>query len=346
MLTQMVAGRVYDYSHSVGRQGMGFSNAVAAALGEDNKVYVLNRGSEAVTAVPWDRTGRGSKVSILTIGTEPEDEEFLFEFGKYGSGSGEFIWPAGLALDKSENIYVTDEWLNRISVFSTKGELLKEWGQEGQGPGYFNSPSGIAFDAEENLFIVDSRNHRIQKFTKDGIFLTTWGNYGSGSGEFDTPWGITIDSEGFIYVVDANNHRVQKFTSEGNLVSTLGQLGTGRGDLQYPSDITIDDDGDVYVCDWANNRVQLYDADGNFLHSFVGDNQDLTKWSKMQINVNPSNLKRRREVRSLEPEWRFAMPRGVVFDQQNSRLMVVDTQRSRIQIYNKIYDYFEPQRNL
>jgi hypothetical protein len=40
------------------------------------------------------------------------------------------------------------------------------------------------------------------------------------------------------------------------------------------------------------------------------------------------------------------MPRGVAFDEEKGRLMVADTQRGRIQIYNKLKDYLEPQFNL
>ena len=120
-----MAGRVYEYSRSVGRggAGLGFSLAVAVAVGQGDRVYVLSRGSESVTNVPWNRTGRGSRVGILTIGTEPDDEEFVSEFGKYGDAEGEFIWPAGLALDSQENLYVTDEWLNRVSVFDKYGNV-------------------------------------------------------------------------------------------------------------------------------------------------------------------------------------------------------------------------------
>ena len=57
-------------------------------------------------------------------------------------------------------------------------------------------------------------------------------------------------------------------------------------------------------------------------------------------------IKARRRVYTLEPEWRFAMPTAVAFDAEKSRLMVADTQRGRIQIYNKIKDYLEPQFNL
>jgi hypothetical protein len=40
------------------------------------------------------------------------------------------------------------------------------------------------------------------------------------------------------------------------------------------------------------------------------------------------------------------MPTAVRFDPEKMRLLVVDTPRSRIQIYNKVKDYMEPQINL
>jgi hypothetical protein len=55
MLTQLAAGRVFDFSHAVGRgaiSGLGFRMAVDLAAGEDDVVYVLNRGWEQVTNVP------------------------------------------------------------------------------------------------------------------------------------------------------------------------------------------------------------------------------------------------------------------------------------------------------
>jgi len=56
--------------------------------------------------------------------------------------------------------------------------------------------------------------------------------------------------------------------------------------------------------------------------------------------------KRRREVRSTEPEWTFAQPTAVEWDAANNRLMVADTQRSRLQIYKKQSGYLVPQLNL
>ena len=349
MLTKTIEGRVWDYSHSVGRaalSGMGFNQPVAAAIGEGNVVYVLSRGSEQVSDVPWNRTGTGARVSVVTIGTATGDEEFVDEFGDYGDGDGELIWPVGIALDSAGNIHVTDEWLNRVTVFDKDGKFLRAWGKSGAGDGEFNGAAGIAIDREDNLYIVDGRNHRVQKFTGDGEYLGKWGRLGSGDGELASPWGVAIDNQGYLYVADYKNHRVQKFTPEGEAVARFGSYGAGRGELDHPSDVTIDPDGDVYVCDWANNRVQTFGPDGSFITSFVGDAQQLSKWAQMTVDANVDVVKARRRVYTTEPEWRFAMPTGVAYDEGKGRLMVVDTQRSRLQIYNKLKDYVEPQFNL
>ena len=348
MVTRVVAGRAYDFSHAMGRggAGAGFSSGNALAFSSDNLVYVLSRGGEAVTAVPWNRTARGTRVTKFDVGLKPGDEEFIKEFGETGDGRGQMIWPAGLALDSRDNIYVSDEWMNRINVYDAEGNLLREWGTTGSADGEVDGPSGLVMDADNNLYVVDSRNHRVQKFTSDGQFLSRFGSPGNGDGQFNLPWGITLDHDGYLYVVDSNNHRVQKFTADGEYVAQFGSYGSGRGELDHPSDVTVDPDGDVYVCDWGNDRVQAYDASGKFFTSFVGDAQQLTKWSQMIVQTNPEAMKRRREVKDYRAEWLLKMPRAVAFDASNNRLLILDTQRSRIQIYKKLSNYTSPAKNL
>ncbi len=174
----------------------------------------------------------------------------------------------------------------------------------------------------------------------------SWGGCGSDEGLLDSPWGITLDGEGCVLIADHKNDRVQKFTPEGEFLAAFGAPGTGRGQLTRPSDVAVDPDGDVYVCDWSNSRVQMFSPDGKFVTAFHGDAQELSKWAKMVVDVSSETIKRRREVRSLELEWRLAMPRAVVFDPRRGRLIIADTQRNRLQIYAKLKDYSEPQRNL
>lgn len=354
MLTETVAGRTYDYSHNVGRgaaTGMGFNNPVAMALDASGLVYVVNRGSESISNVPWDRTGVGHRISIVSLGSQTGEEEYVGEFSRYGSEPGQLIWPAGIAIDAQGQVYVTDEWLNRVSVFDSKGNFLSCWNIVQGGDSETNGSAGIAIDANNVLYITDGRSHKVRKFTTDGTFLGSWGSLGSGPNELNSPWGIAVDDEGYVYVADFNNHRVQKYTSDGAFVAQIGGSGSKRSSLVNPTDVAVDPDGDVYVCTWNKNawdrgRVQIFDADGRFLTGLVGDAQQLSHWAEMTVAANTDYLKRRREVRSTEPEWTFAQPTAVTFDTLHHRLLVADTQRSRIQIYNKLANYLVPQMNL
>ena len=344
MLTQVVRGRTYDFSHAVGRRDWG--HPVGVAIGPGDDVYILTKQQEQVADVPWNETAIYAKVGKHTIGTVPGDEERVGEFGGYGDTEGKLIWPVGIALDSEQNVYVTDEWLNRVSVFNNNGEFAERWGKDGDRDGEFNRPSGIAVDAKDNLYVVDSLNHRVQKFKPDGTFLAGWGSLGSGEGELDSPWGIGIDADGYVYVADHKNHRAQKFTPDGDYVASFGAYGSGPGELNRPADVTVDPEGDVYVCDWANNRVQTFAPDGSFIASHIGDAERLAKWQQQQVDANADVIKARRRVYSLEPEWRLTLPTAVEFDSEKSRLFVADTQRARVQIYNKLSDYTEPQFNL
>ena len=320
---------------------------VGVALGKGDTVHVVSRGQEGIgLSVPWNRMGWGCRVTKLTVGTVAGDEEFVGEFSGYGDDEGRYIWSTAIAVDREDNVYLTDEWMNRVSIFDKDGEYLRMWGSSGDGDGQFNGPSGFAFDREDNIFVVDSRNHRVQKLTKDGKFLAKWGSLGSEDGELNSPWGISIDHDGYVYVADHRNHRAQKFTPEGEFVAKFSSYGTGRGQLNHPSDVAVDPDGDVYVCDWGNHRVQAYGPDGSFLTSFIGDAQELSRWGRRLVDANPDAVKARRRVYTMEPEWRFPMPPAVVFDGEKGRLVVVDCHRNRLQIYDKLKGYVDPQFNL
>ena len=237
MQTQIAAGRVYDFSHAVGRSaasGTGFRHpcAVATGTGADaDAVYVISRGFEMIPNVHWNRTALGVRVTKVIPGLQSGEVELVTEFSAYGDAPGRVIWPAGIAVDSQGLVYVTDEWLNRISVFDSEGKFLKCWGETGTGAGEFDGPSGILIDPQDDIYIVDTRNHRVQKLTKDGVHLATFGEFGNGEGQLDSPWGIASDSDGNLYVSDHMNHRVQKFTPAGEFAATFGSPGTGRGEL-------------------------------------------------------------------------------------------------------------------
>jgi DNA-binding beta-propeller fold protein YncE len=332
MLTTTAAGRTFDYSYCIGMvamSGAGFTDPMDFAIPDNGVVYVVNRGTEGLNA----------RISKCTV-----DHQFLGQYGSPGSGDGQLTWPISIDVDQDENVYVSDEYLQRISIFDPDGKFLAKWGTPGSGEGELNGPAGLVFDREDNLYIVDSLNHRVQKFTKDGKFLTTWGQYGSGEGEFNSPWGICLDQQGDVYVADWKNSRVQKFSPDGHPLATFAGTPAGVGVIHRPSGVAVDSEGDVYVTDWHNHQLQIFAPDGRFIASLVGDAQQLSPWADEYIKPNLDTLKARRRV-NLEPEWRFHRPVAVNVDAED-RIFVLESSRSRIQVYDKVKDFEEAPLNL
>ena len=333
MLTRHVVGRVYNYEYCIGRNmvnGSGFSMPMDFALGSGGSLYVVSRGNEFAPA---------QGITKCTL-----DHELTWDDRGPGYSGGQSTWPMSVAVDGNENVYVSDDYTSRIHVFDKDGNPLSNWGTKGSGEGELDGPSGLAFDKQDNLYIADGLNHRVQKFTNDGKFLAKWGSQGSGEGQFNMPWGIAIDKPGDVYVADWKNDRVQKFSPGGEYLATFGKPGTGDGELHRPSGIAIDNEGDVYVADWGNERLNIYTPDGTFLTAFVGDADRLSPWAQATVDANPDVQKARRKV-DLTPERRFARPVAVNVDDEG-RIIVLETQLNRIQVYVKERDFIDPQFNL
>ena len=259
------------------------------------------------------------------------------------------IWPSAVALDKDNNLYMADDFLQRVTVYDADGNYVSKWGTVGFGDGEFDGPSGLAFDADDNLLLVDHRNHRVQKMTKDGEFISSFGSYGSGEGppEFNLPWGIAQDKDWQIYIADWRNDRVQKFTPDGEFIAAYGSTGDGEGEFNRPSGLAVDSDGNMYVADWGNQRVQVLDADGNYITSLRGE-ATLGEWAVEYLNANADELDARSRFvpefevdvedeheASARIESYFWDPVTVVLDEQE-RVYVLETCRHRFQVYERV----------
>lgn len=307
---------------------------VGMAFGEDDDVYITQKA-----LFFFD-------VSRLKIGSEVDDEELIVSFREIDESHFENAWPSCLAVGPGQDVYVTDELRNVISVFDRDGNFIRKFGEPGSGPGQFDRPSGIISAADGTLYVSDTMNHRIQHLSPTGHVIHIWGSQGPDEGQFQSPWGVNLDPDGNVWVADHRNHRAQKFDSNGNFISALGSYGSEAGKFDHPTDVAVDPDGDIYVCDWANDRVQVFNAAGEYLLQMGGSAVELSKWQKRFVEASPDMVKARRRVSTLEPETKFALPTCVRFDAKRNRLYVVDSQRWRIQIFDKLDNYAEPQFNI
>jgi DNA-binding beta-propeller fold protein YncE len=335
--------RSFTYSFVAGRsefQGTGFRYPMDMVLAPDDIIYVVNRSYES--------RSDGTRINMFRLGDN--GEEYITEFGSYGEGDGQFMWPMSIAVDEDINVYVSDEWLNRINIYTKDGDFLRSWGTHGSGNGELDRPAGLVIRGN-TIFVVDSRNHRVQKFSLSGRYLGQFGSFGSGPGQLNTPWGICLDQDGNVFVADWRNDRIQSFTPDGKWLASFGQPDNGgdasvardhggirvtprpAGRFNRPSGVCVDDDGDIYVADWLNNRVQVLTPEGRFITEFTGD-AGLSKWGIEKIKSNPDMIRQRNGVRNFTPERVLWAPVAVKVDHRG-RVIIADTMRNRFQVYQK-----------
>ncbi len=199
-------------------------------------------------------------------------DEYL-KWGSAGSGDGQFSFidfsgEDAVIVDSSDNVYVADDYNNRIQKFDSSGNFILKWGSSGEGDGQFVRPTGVAVDSSGNVYVADFGNHRMQKFDSSGNFILKWGSRGSGDRQFNYPNGVAVDSSGNVYVGEEGNHRIQKFDSSGNFILKWGSKGSEDGQFNYPKGVAVDSSGYVYVADGQNSRIQKFNSSGVFINKW------------------------------------------------------------------------------
>jgi hypothetical protein len=119
--------------------------------------------------------------------------------------------PTYVAVDKQDNVYVTDTMNFTVRVFDAAGRYVRSQGQIGDTPGSFARPKGVALDSDQNLYVMDSIFGNFQIFDQQGRLLLYAAQEGALPGEFMLPSGIFIDKNDRIYIADTFNHRIQVF---------------------------------------------------------------------------------------------------------------------------------------
>jgi len=129
--------------------------------------------------------------------------KFLLQWGKKGTGEGEFNLPHSIVLDGKGRVLVGDRENERVQVFDGEGKFLAQWKESG-------APYGL-FLAGERLFVADGRASWIRVLDLEGKSLGRFGEKGTGAGQFLMPHMLCVDADGAVYVGEVNGKRMQKF---------------------------------------------------------------------------------------------------------------------------------------
>ncbi len=194
----------------------------------------------------------------------------------------------GITLDNLGNLYISDDYNNRIRKVNSAGIITTiagtgEAGNSGDnGPATaakFSSPHGIAVDNSGNVYFADYPNNCVRKVNTAGIITTIAGQGTSGTGDnglataakLSAPYGIAIDGSGNLYIAEYLGSRIRKINSAG-IITTIAGTGTHgySGDngpataaqFRSPTGIAVYRNGNLYTCDAYDNRVRRITGSG------------------------------------------------------------------------------------
>jgi len=77
------------------------------------------------------------------------------QWGTLGALPGQFNIPAGILVDSSDKVYVSDTLNGRIQKFDLEGQFLLQWGREGERAARLNAPLRAALAPDGILYVCD-----------------------------------------------------------------------------------------------------------------------------------------------------------------------------------------------
>lgn len=214
---------------------LGKSRGSVAGFDRPFDLVLLADGRMLVSEVASDR------ISVLS-----SSGAYISSFGKKGRGNGEFIGPQFIAVDSSNNIFVTDYGNARVVVFNPEGQSLFTFGEKNAFFSGFSAPGGIAV-LDDRVYVADSVKGSLHVFDTAGNFIETL-----------LPEGSLLQSEsirvwnGYLLVSVLN--RVSMIDPSSGASFDAARLGNG------PVRITgavPDANGNLILTDYKGNAIQI-----------------------------------------------------------------------------------------
>ena len=258
-VTSIVAGNANAGAGYSGDNGPATQASIERASG-----VAVDSGGNVYLSDPVHNYVRKVTVATGVITTIAGNGKFVFS-GDGGPALKAAFDPQDLAVDRNGNVFIADQFNNRIrkiapdgTISTVAGDGLAGYGGDGGSAtqAHLNSPTGVAVDSGGNLLIADRRNHVVRRVTASGLILTVAGNGtlfpASGDGgpapqaQLD-PYHIALDAAGGVYISDFLNDRIRKLTPTPQTAATLAilsgnnQSGTVGTALTMPLAVKVTD---------------------------------------------------------------------------------------------------------
>lgn len=192
--------------------------------------------------------------------------------GEIRGSKSMLAFPAGLATDSHQNIYVANWGTNTITVYAgeSEGNVAPIRTISGAKT-MLKSLAGIAIDSRGKLYVADNQDNRILVYARDANGDSAPIRVISGNNtQLYAPWGLAFDSQSNLYVADGEPYdcciTVYAPGANGN-TTPIRTIEGSATELQGPAGLAVDASGYVYVVNTTsvNNDVGVFapGANGN-----------------------------------------------------------------------------------
>ncbi|HET9427482.1 MAG TPA: peptidyl-alpha-hydroxyglycine alpha-amidating lyase family protein [Allosphingosinicella sp.] len=140
--------------------------------------------------------------------------EYQFEWGRPGTGPGEFDLPHAIDVDDQGRVYVADRSNARVQIFDPAGNFLAQWQSDALGRPYSIAVAGnraVVVDGGDQPESGPDRSGATE-VDLNGRIVSRFGRFGNQDGQFRLAHDVAIADDGSIFVVDAWGQRIQRFT--------------------------------------------------------------------------------------------------------------------------------------
>ncbi len=218
-------------------------------------VYIADYGNNRIQVFSSDGTFlRSWPVSKpLSVGLTPEGDVYvgttsnLYKFSGNGElfeepGPADFAGASGIAIDKSDNLYVSDLGNRLVKEFDSAGDFVKSWSpylseQEATasrqllavselGKVYVSTLNKLTQYTYPGIEVVVERGQNIRQFATDGLFEKTLAHNADS---------LAISSEnelltlrGYADGYPDEHGKLYRYSTEGNLLESLSLVAFGR----------------------------------------------------------------------------------------------------------------------
>lgn len=211
--------------------------------------------------------------------------------------------PTRVTSDAAGNLFIADQFNNRIRKVTTAGIITTVAGSPQQGycgdggpatSACLNGPLDVALDAAGDFYIAEFGSHVIRKVDTKGTITTVVGNgiqgYSGDGGaptraSLNNPGCVVVTALGDLLIADAGNARIRK-VNNGVITTIIGSGTAGySGDggaatsaqISHSACIRLDMAGNYFIPDPGNNHVRIVlngtisTIAGNGVATYTGD---------------------------------------------------------------------------